>query len=263
MKNLKKHGKYPFHIAVIHGGPGAGGETAPIAREISSIYGVLEPIQTEISIKGQIEELRDILIKHGDIPVILAGHSWGAWLTFIFSAEYPELVEKLILIGTPPFEENYTAEIQEIRMKRLSIGERKKVKFIINLLKNESTKNKSLAFKQLGKLFSKADAFDPLFNEFDSMEFNIEIFENVWKEAEKLRKNGKLLEIRERIKCPVVAVHGDYDPHPAQGVYKPLSSIIKDFKFILLKNCGHKPWIEKNAKEKFYRILMEECKSVL
>ena len=60
------------------------------------------------------------------------------------------------------------------------------------------------------------------------------------------------------IECPVVAIHGDYDPHPAEGVEKPLASILKNFRFILLQNCGHKPWIEKHAKDIFYEILKQE-----
>ncbi len=33
MKNLKVYGKPPFNVAVIHGGPGAPGEMAPMARD--------------------------------------------------------------------------------------------------------------------------------------------------------------------------------------------------------------------------------------
>ncbi len=45
MNNLRKYGKTPFSVAVIHGGLGAGGEMAPVARELASDCGVLEPIQ--------------------------------------------------------------------------------------------------------------------------------------------------------------------------------------------------------------------------
>ena len=80
----------------------------------------------------------------------------------------------------------------------------------------------------------------------------------MWKDAAELRKSGKLLELANHIKCPVVAVHGDYDPHPAEGVEKPLSGILKDFRFILLEKCGHNPWVERHAKSRFYEVLQEE-----
>jgi len=60
--------------------------------------------------------------------------------------------------------------------------------------------------------------------------------------------------------CPIVAIHGDYDPHPAEGVKDPLSRILKNFRLVTLKNCGHEPWIERHAKDRFYRILKEELR---
>ena len=94
--------------------------------------------------------------------------------------------------------------------------------------------------------------------ESDEIGIQIDIFQSLWNEAVRLRRSGKLLRFGEYIKCPVVAIHGDYDSHPAEGVENPLSSILKNFRFILLENCGHKPWIELEAKDKFYTILREE-----
>ena len=67
-----------------------------------------------------------------------------------------------------------------------------------------------------------------------------------------------MLELAQYIKCPVVAIHGAYDPHPAQGVQKPLSAILKDFRFILIEKCGHDPWHEKHARESYCTILEDE-----
>jgi hypothetical protein len=52
MKNLRIYGSKPFNIAILHGGPGSPGEMAPVAQELSSIRGVLEPLQTVSCIKG-------------------------------------------------------------------------------------------------------------------------------------------------------------------------------------------------------------------
>jgi len=80
----------------------------------------------------------------------------------------------------------------------------------------------------------------------------------VWPDAAELRRSGELLRLGKHIKCPVVAIHGDYDPHPAEGVQKLLSAILQIFRFILLKDCGHRPWIEREAKDEFYGILKKE-----
>ena len=74
-----------------------------------------------------------------------------------------------------------------------------------------------------------------------------------------MRQTGELLALGKKILCPVVAIHGDWDPHPARGVCEPLQATLKrfPFKFIVLGDCGHKPWIERRAKDKFYSILKE------
>jgi pimeloyl-ACP methyl ester carboxylesterase len=70
-----------------------------------------------------------------------------------------------------------------------------------------------------------------------------------------LRKNKQLLPLGKKIKCPVIAIHGDYDPHPYKGIFAPLSQVIENFEHILLKQCGHTPWVEKHAKNHFLEII--------
>ena len=255
MKNLQPYGKAPFSVAVIHGGPGAAGEMGPVARKLASGRGVLEPLQTAASLRGQIEELKTVLEKNANPPVILIGFSWGAWLCFIFTANYPEFVKKLILVGSGPFKEEYAAKIQQTRLTRLSGEKRTEAESLIRALGYPASQGESTAFARLGALLSKADAYDPIRHESGLVDYRLDIFQSVWKEAARLRRRGKLLELGKKITCPVVAIHGDYDPHPAEGVQKPLSAVLKDFRFILLKNCGHMPWIERQARDEFYRIL--------
>lgn len=264
MKNPRKYGKAPFDVAVIHGGPGAGGEMAPVARELASGWGVLEPIQTATSLEGQVEELRTVLEIYADLPVTLIGFSWGAWLSFVITAHYPRLVKKLILVGSGPYEEKYVARLQETRLSRLSEEERAEFESIIRALGDPATEDRDRLLARLGALASKTDAYDPIMDEsdaFDSVGAQGDVFQPVWQEAAELRRSGKLLALGKHIGCPVVAIHGNYDPHPAEGIQKPLSAILKNFRFIRLKNCGHKPWIERGARDKFYAILKEELRS--
>jgi pimeloyl-ACP methyl ester carboxylesterase len=265
MKNLRKYGKSPFSIAVVHGGPGAAGEMAPVACELAADWGILEPIQTATSLEGQVEELKSTLENNGDLPVTLVGFSWGAWLSFIVAARNPAIIKKLILVGSGAFEEKYAAKIQETRLSHLSEEEGVEFESIFRTLDDPTTENKDLVFARLGELALKADAYDPeaYAPEMDKPEeinCHANIFQSVWADAAELRRSGQLLELGNDIKCPVAAIHGDYDPHPAEGVQKPLSAILKSFRFTLLKNCGHKPWIERQARDEFFRVLQEELR---
>ena len=257
-----------------------------MAEELCSDRGVLEPLQTEESLQRQVEELKSQLQEHADLPVTLIGFSWGAWLSLILAAQYPDLVSRLILIGSGPFEEKYVHKIMETRLSRLSGAEREEAKCLIAALQDQNDahdeakrQEKNRAMARMGELFRKTDAFDPMEcrsiqsdlaaddsilpeSGYDNsiVQLDSDIYQAVWQEASLLRQKGELLDLCKKVQCPVVALHGEFDPHPAEGVREPLQTVLKSFRFILLENCGHKPWIEKRARGKFYSILREELK---
>jgi len=258
MKNLRKYGNVPFHVAVIHGGPGAPGEMAPVARELSSVMGVLEPLQTAATLGGQVRELKAVLAKNGTLPVTLVGFSWGALLSFIFAARHPSFVNKLVLIGSAPYQEKYAVDITQTRLSRLSGQEREQALFLMQTLNDPAIQDKNTPLARLGKLLSRADSYDSLPHDDEVLECRYDIYQGVWERASELRSSGKLLELGKRIQCPVVAIHGDCDPHPSEGVVGPLSRTIKDFHFIMLEKCGHRPWLERSVRDRFYHILKQE-----
>ena len=117
--NPRKYGDPPFIVAVVHGGPGAPGEMAPVARELSQVAGVLEPLQTAATIQTQVEELRAFVKGDASLPLTLIGFSWGAWLSCILASVHPELVKKLILVSSGPFDREYASSIMKTRLRRL------------------------------------------------------------------------------------------------------------------------------------------------
>ena len=233
---------------------------APVARELAANWGVLEPLQTATSLAGQIKELRNVLRDYAHLPITLIGSSWGAMLGFMVTARYPELVKKLILVGSGVYEERYAANIQATRLKRLTPAERREAHSLLATLEDPDRKDKGAALARLGKLFTRADAYQPVTLETEILEVQYELHQQVWGEAIELRKSGQLLALGRQIQCPVVAIHGDYDPHPAEGIEQSLSSVLTDFRFILLRNCGHLPWLERKARDKFYEILTTELR---
>ena len=258
MQNLRKYGNEPFKVALIHGGPGAPGQMAPVAQELSSIKGILEPLQTATTVEGQVQELKAVLEKNADLPVTLIGFSWGALLSFILAARYPSLVEKLILVGSAPYEEKYASKIMDTRMSRLGENERNEALSLMEAFNDPATQNKNSLMARFGKLISKADSYDPMPHDDEILEYQYELSQSVWEQAMKLRSSDKLLSLGRKITCSVIAIHGDYDPHPAEGVKEPLSRTLKDFRFILLEKCGHCPWLEQSAKVRFYDILKKD-----
>jgi pimeloyl-ACP methyl ester carboxylesterase len=232
---------------------------AGVARKLSSVAGVLEPLQIAASIDGLVEELRTVLEDNGKLPLTLIGFSWGAWLSVMVSASFPARVGKLILVSSGPFEEKYAADIMKTRLKRLGTKEKKEAEELLTALSGPGFPEKD-SLARFGHLMFKADSYDALPDDSQPSPVDSVAYQSIWKEAVRLRSSGRLLELAGRIECPVVAIHGGYDPHPAAGVREPLSGVIRDFRFILLDKCGHYPWRERNARAAFYRILKSEIR---
>ncbi len=258
MHTIRTYGQAPFRVAVIHGGPGAPGEMAPVARELARQRGVLEPLQTATSLEGQVRELRMALEHHGDPPVTLVGFSWGAMLSFLVAGCYPTLVNKLILVGSAVFDAQYAPQIMETRLGRLRADERREAEAALMTLRAPTGPATGPALARLGALLTAADAYDPLPDAHEVVEVQGDVFQQVWPAAEELRASGKLLELGRQMACPVVALHGDYDPHPAAGIRIPLGRVLHDFRFVTLEHCGHRPWIERHARESFFQFLEGE-----
>ena len=256
--DTRTYGLAPFRVAVLHGGPGAPGYMAPVARELASTQGVLEPLQKAFSLEGQLNELHDVLEKYADSPVAIIGSSWGAMLGYIFAARYPEYARKLILVGSGVYETRYAESISPTRMARLDEDKRNEAEKLKQFLDIANPKDKPVYLKRYADLLLSADAFEPLTNDLEILAYQPELNEHVWRDAAALRRNGGLLALGKQITCPVVAIHGDYDPHPVEGVREPLTSVLTDFRMIILEKCGHYPWIERHARNRFFEILNRE-----
>lgn len=256
METIRKYGQVPFQIGLLHGGPGASGEMKPVAENLSKDFGILEFLQTEKSVNGQIEELHNQLISSTDLPATLIGYSWGAWLGFLFASRYPDLLKKLILISSGAFDSKYNHDLMSIRLNRLNQQDREEAERLISAINSDDSDNEIL--RRFGKLMTIADSYDYLPVDNDLVDLDLTIYQSIWAEASRLRDTQELINCADRIRCPVVAIHGDYDSHPIDGVERPLFNKLHDFKMIRIEKCGHTPWRERYAKNTFFEILRKE-----
>ncbi|MHB8895574.1 MAG: alpha/beta fold hydrolase [Candidatus Geothermincolia bacterium] len=257
MPPLRKHGSPPFDVAVLHGGPGAAGEVAPVAEHISASHGALEPFQTATTVDGQVHELASVLSEHACLPVTLVGYSWGAMLALVFAARNPSFVRKLVLVSSASLDAGSAAVITATRLERMSPDQRLLLDTLVSELGDPLSPDRNAAFARLGELISRVDSFDPIPCD-ETVQYDYDIFTSVWSEAEDMRNRGEFVTLARAVECPVAAIHGDYDPHPSAGVVEPLSGAIPAFEFILLPDCGHKPWAERRARGPFFEILGRE-----
>lgn len=255
---VNHYGPTPPCVVLIHGGPGAAGELQPVAEELARRQiGCIEPLQTATSVESQIEELKDQILAHCKPPICFLGYSWGAMLALLTAAKYPDLASKVILLSSACFEEQSASAIRERRLSRLSPKERSELEECLRMLNQASEKEKSPLIQNLHSLIIKSDCFDPT-NSAIPVTLQTEIYKAVWPQAVELRKTGKLLQRIAAYQGAVVALHGDYDPHPSEGIKTPLEKTLSCFSFIEIPHCGHIPWIERTASPLFFDLLEQE-----
>ena len=256
--NLRKYGDKPYRVAVVHGGPGAAGSMKPVALELSKSFSVLEPLQTALSVEAQLKELKQVIEENCQEPITLIGHSWGAMLIYMFAAKYNHLVKQIIMVGSGAVEEKYFPDLCQTREERLTEAEKEELSLLRTKFANPTTNEEmNKIFSRFGELMERLDTYESLNTEHDSSMCSYEIFKSVWSEAHAMRKSGEMAMMGKEIKCPVIAIHGDYDSHPIEGIRDSLRNLVSDFTFYELKRCGHTPWDERWARERFFKIVRD------
>jgi pimeloyl-ACP methyl ester carboxylesterase len=242
------------------------GSAAGLAREISKTYGVLEPMQSKYSITKLIEELKAQIEANCTCPVILIGHSWGAWLAGLFAEAYPEITAKVILVGSGPLEEKYVHEIGERRKRNMNEKQRAEYDELTACLNSGEADDKDAKLSRLGALVGQADEYEAMESDLDSLASlpaDGKMYGSIWPEAARLRETGELARKFGNIKCPITVVHGKMDPHPYAGVIEPLKDHGISLHIHILKKCGHTPWKEKYARDDFFATLLDEIKETI
>ena len=246
----RQHGDAPSDVVVLHGGPGGAGEVAPLASGLARRgYRVLEPFQTRHSVREQVEELAAQITAAGRPPVAIVGWSWGAWLGCLLAARHERLVRTLVLVGSGPFESHHAERIEDTKAARLTAAESAELRRL------DPRRGDAAEVARFIEISDRADTYARDASPQPEVTFDAAIHTAVWSEADAMRRSGALLEEVGTIRCPVVVLHGDHDPRPAEGVHEPLGSVLPTARFVLLDRCGHKPWQERYARAAFYAAL--------
>ncbi len=232
---------------------------APVARELAKSMGVLEPLQSKDSLAGQIDELIQQLALNTSRPLTLIGSSWGAVLALFVAARREDLINKLILIGSAVFDAETSQSTKDRRRERLTVQQRQRHDELLGEMVHSEGETKDRLFAEWANLFFNTDVYDPLTRDLETIEAQPEVNDKVWSDFKVLRDTPGFLESEfAKIRMPVVVIHGEYDPHPIEGIRPFLRSVLLDVKFHILSNCGHYPWIERRARDQFFQLLLGE-----
>lgn len=179
-------------------------------------------------------------------------------LGFMFAASYPAFVKKLILVSSGMLEDMQLEDLHKKGESKLTQEETLELSRLRERFENPENEDMDDVFRQFGRLMDKIDSYNAHEMPFDDAHYSYEVFASIWQEAFAMRKRGEIIAMGKNITCEVVGIHGIQDPHPSYAIQATLKKLSLNSQFYTLKNCGHTPWKEREAKDAFYEVLDKE-----
>ena len=245
----------PF-VALLHGGPGAPGYLAPVARGLAESCRVLEPFQRPsgpepLTVARHVADLHQLLESLSpDARPALVGHSWGAMLALAYAAAHPESPSSLVLIGCGTFDTVARARFQATLDERMDEPLKRR---LANLESECPDPDERL--RLAGRLLEPVYSFDLLPSDEVFSPCDLKAHEESWHDMLRLQEEGVYPGAFSSIRVPVLMLHGDHDPHPGPMIYEGLKPFMPQLEYIELTRCGHDPWRERHAREPFFAAL--------
>ncbi len=180
--------------------------------------------------------------------ISILGHSWGGFLAMEYTIAHPEHVDKLILSNSAPASSEGYALFGQEYMRRMSPyqEELEKISSTQGFRDGDTCVMEQfyrLIFRQYCYIPEKADLLNLQMTSIASL--------NGAKVSEIIRENVldkpfNLNRSLNALKVATLILHGDKDPIPPITA-KNIHENIPSSKYVLMKNCGHFPYVENPA----------------
>ena len=258
---VRRYGQEGPLVLVLHGGPAAVGDVAPIAKGLSISFRAVEPWQrgsgsVPLTVNRHIVDLHELATDlGGGSPLAIVGHSWGAMLALCYAAEYPSNAGPIVLVGCGTFDQAARSRMQLTIEDRMDDELRDEIRRMSTELVDPADRFVR-TFKLTRHLFD-FDPINPYPDKAESGPFDIEAHEETWYDMAKLQADGIYPSAFEAIESPVLMLHGQYDPHPGNMIRDSLLRHLPQLEYREWARCGHSPWIEKSAHEVFFSTVCE------
>lgn len=242
-------------IVLVHGGPGAAGYLAPLARELADSHRVLEPLQRgsggeRLTVAVHVADLAEVIESSCDSAPVVVGHSWGAMLALAFAAAHPAASRSLVLISCGTFDAASRAALLKTRDARTDEATKGRLAEITRTITDADER-----FAAIGRLYEDIDSHDLLPHDDEPTICDDRAYRESWGDMMRLEREAVHPAAFARIACPVTMIHGDRDPHPGELVRASLAPHVAELEYRELRRCGHYPWYERHARGGFLAAL--------
>ena len=255
---LRTHGSSGPTVIVLHGGPGAVGDAAPMARALADSFRVIEPWQRgsgaeSLTVAGHVEDLHELIqARCADSPLAIVGHSWGAMLALAYAAAHPDGAEPLVLVGCGTFDRESRAEMTKAIDERTDDKLRHRLEHLA-----EEYPDPGVQMIRRYELSERLYSYAPRTSGHPRLAeaFDLRAYTETWNDMIRLQKEGVYPAAFTAIKSPAIMLHGAYDPHPGRMIHASLTPYLPQLEYHQWDRCGHTPWLEKYARDDVFATL--------
>jgi pimeloyl-ACP methyl ester carboxylesterase len=98
-------------------------------------------------------------------------------------------------------------------------------------------------------------AFDPVTSDLEIAACDARGHDETGADAMRLQAEGVHPRAFAAIRCPVLMLHGAFDPHPGAMIRASLLPHLPQLEYCEWDRCGHDPWNERAVREEFFARL--------
>lgn len=243
-------------MVLVHGGPGAPGYLAPVARRLAGSFRVLEPMQRRsgpvaLTVARHVEDLAELIATRcAGEPPALVGHSWGAMLALAFAAARPRDARCLVLIGCGTFDPGARRRLRARIDQEMDERLRRRLASLAAEIPDPDERLRATA-----ELLLPLYSHDPVTTTLDVEGCDAKAYEESWEDMIRLQSEKVYPDAFQAIRAPVLMLHGSRDPHPGDEVRASLETHLPQLQYHVWPRCGHYPWIERAVGEEFFEML--------
>lgn len=252
-------------ILIIHGGPGLDHSyLLPHMEQLRDEYQLIFYDQRAsgkssydvdtltISIDGFMDDIEGIRTSLGFEKIIVLGHSWGGLLAMYYGIRHPENVKAMILVNAMSPDSKFRKKQEALLASRMT--EQDSIDQAQILGSEALKKHEAGAYEDLFRLLFRREFFnkelaDNLILTFpDDFYARSQILQYLGRDLAEYNIYDDL----EYFPFPTLIIYGDYNLLSNEVAHK-IDAHIPNSELVILKNCGHFPYIEQ--KDAFFTVI--------
>jgi pimeloyl-ACP methyl ester carboxylesterase len=168
-------------------------------------------------------------------------------LALVFASRHPDRVSALVLIGCGTFDRRARARLNHVLEQRTTPELKARLADLEVEFPDEAERFAAMhRLSDSSYTYCRSDDADDPIEPFD-LKGHLES----WSDMLRLQESGAYPAGFSAIECPVLMLHGTYDPHPGAMIRDGLEPYMPHLEYREFDKCGHSPWVEEHARDRF------------